>query len=200
MDVPSIISAFLRRIAYISYRWRYRAGLRWFSGDRGDFIFGVILVLMFGFVGLLGYIAFSENRGYAAERQRMTDLGCLARNIYYEARGEPIDGQQAVAEVTLNRVESGRFPNAVCAVVYEKNWDRKRRRYVGAFSWTEFDQVSRPRGPSWDLALDIAKRVYDAEHEALIGGALFYHATSIEPAWASSKKSTAKIGRHIFYN
>ena len=124
----------------------------------------------------------------------------MARNVYFEARGEPINGQQAVAEVTLNRVASGRFPDSVCAVVYEQHWDRKRGRNVGAFSWTVFDQVSRPRGPSWDLAVDIAERVYDAEHEALIGGALFYHATSIEPAWARSKKSTAKIGRHIFYN
>lgn len=199
MDVSSVITSFLRRIAYISYRWRYRLGLRGFYVNRGDLIFGVMFVVTVGFVGLLGYFAFAQHREHAAERQRMTDLGCLARNVYFEARGEPIDGQQAVAEVTLNRVASGRFPDSVCAVVYEQHWNRKRGRNVGAFSWTVFDQVSRPSGPAWDRALEVSVRVYDAEHEAKAGGALFYHATSIEPAWARSKRRIATIGKHIFY-
>lgn len=175
--------------------WRYGFG----GGDRGNLFFGLALVSVFGVVMALVYFAYGQNRAVNAETLRMTELGCLARNIFHEARGEPLEGQQAVAEVTLNRVASGQFPNTVCEVVNEAHWDRRRGRRVAAFSWTELDEVARPSGTSWDRALEIATRVYDAEHEAVTGGALFYHATSIEPRWATSKKPITTIGRHIFY-
>jgi spore germination cell wall hydrolase CwlJ-like protein len=59
------------------------------------------------------------------------ELTCLALNVYYEARGEPLAGKYAVAEVTMNRVASPRHPGTVCEVVYEKRWDRLRKRHVG---------------------------------------------------------------------
>ena len=180
-------------------RWRDRLSNYFFTRDDGGLAFALMLILPMGFLGLMGYLMYAEHLRGSAERQRNTDLGCLARNIFHEARGEPVDGQYAVAEVTLNRVESTLFPDTVCDVVHEKRWDRKRKRYVGAFSWTELDSVSKPEGSAWEQAQSAATLVYDDENKPLVGGALFYHATSIEPQWARSKKRVAKIGRHIFY-
>jgi spore germination cell wall hydrolase CwlJ-like protein len=133
------------------------------------------------------------------QQQRQADLMCLARNVYHEARGEPTAGQHAVAEVTLNRVASRQFPATVCEVVYEKRFDVKRNRLVGAFSWTEFDWVSKPKGIAWERAVRSAEAVYDKQQDPTVKGALFYHADSIEPRWAKEKNQVAKIGSHIFY-
>lgn len=126
-------------------------------------------------------------------------LSCLALNIYHEARGEPIKGQYAVAEVTLNRVASSRFPDSVCAVVFEKRWDAIRKRDVGAFSWTELDKSGELSRQPWSRARAVATQVYYRRHPPLVEGALFYHAEHIRPSWADNKQKLASIGRHIFY-
>ncbi|NNF97294.1 MAG: cell wall hydrolase [Halobacteria archaeon] len=126
-------------------------------------------------------------------------LTCLALNIYHEARGEPIAGQYAVAEVTLNRVASPHYPNTICEVVYQKNWDSIRHRYVGAFSWTEFEDKPELKKKEWHRAITIADAVYYQRQEPELDGALFYHARSIKPSWARKKTPVARIGRHIFY-
>ncbi len=126
-------------------------------------------------------------------------LTCLALNIYHEARGEPKAGQYAVAEVTMNRVASPRYPNTICEVVYQQNWDRLRGRYVGAFSWTEFDVKPALKKKEWHRAIEIAEAVYYEEQEPKLDGALFYHAKYIKPSWARKKTPVARIGRHIFY-
>jgi len=104
-----------------------------------------------------------------------------------------------VAEVTLNRVASPRYPNTICEVVYQKNWDRIRRRYVGAFSWTEFDTRPKLKQKEWQRSTKIAEAVYHQHKEPEVDGALFYHARSIKPSWARKKKPVAHIGQHIFY-
>lgn len=120
-------------------------------------------------------------------------------NVYYEARGEPLLGQYAVAEVTMNRVASERYPDTVCEVVYQKRWDPLRKRHVGAFSWTEFDVVPHPEGEEWQRAWDVAKAVYYGERPPMLDGAVHYHATYIRPSWARGKQHIARIGRHVFY-
>jgi spore germination cell wall hydrolase CwlJ-like protein len=134
-----------------------------------------------------------------SDYRRELALRCLAENVYYEARGEPLKGQYAVAEVTLNRMRSKNFPNSVCKVVHESRWDRIRRRFVAHFSWTENTQPADPTGPAWDRAMTVAAAVYDEKQEPVVPGALFYHATRIHPAWAKNKKPLATIGNHIFY-
>ncbi len=126
-------------------------------------------------------------------------LTCLALNIYHEARGEPTAGQYAVAEVTMNRVASPRYPGSICEVVYQQNWDRLRGRYVGAFSWTEFDVKPAIKKKEWLRAVNIAEDVYHQRQQPKLDGALFYHARSIKPSWARKKTPVARIGRHIFY-
>jgi N-acetylmuramoyl-L-alanine amidase len=127
------------------------------------------------------------------------ELTCLALNVYYEARGEPLAGKSAVAEVTMNRVVSHRYPGTVCEVVYEKRWDRLRKRYVGAFSWTEFDVVPHPEGEQWRRAREVAEDVYFGRQPPQLSGALHYHATYIKPNWARGQQPVARIGGHVFY-
>lgn len=127
------------------------------------------------------------------------EIKCLALNIFHEARSESRAGQRAVASVTLNRVASKRYPDTVCKVVYEKNWDRIRKRYVGQFSWTEFDEPPKLKSSAWVLAWKIAESAYKEKDKKQLKGAIFYHAKYIKPSWARKKKPIARIGSHIFY-
>lgn len=127
------------------------------------------------------------------------DIKCLALNIYHEARGETTKGQMAVAKVTLNRVASKRYPGTVCDVVYEKRWDKIRKRYVGAFSWTEFDEPPKVKSKAWYRAWNVAEVVYNEKEQIDLDGALFYHAKHIKPSWARKKKPVTHIGSHVFY-
>ena len=142
--------------------------------------------------------AFALRTAYARQGERR-NLACLARNVYFEARGEPLAGQYAVAEVTMNRKASGRYSETVCGVVYQKNWDPLRKRYVGAFSWTEFDSLPAPTGAQWLLAWEVAEAVYYGREAPVLEGALFFHATHIKPDWARGKQPLARIGGHVFY-
>jgi spore germination cell wall hydrolase CwlJ-like protein len=119
--------------------------------------------------------------------------------VYFEARGEPPAGQYAVAEVTMNRVASGRYPDTVCGVVYEKRWDPIRQREVAAFSWTDSDEQPAPQGAAWQRAEAIAAEVYYRNRAPLLPGATHFHATHVQPNWSQEKTVVARIGRHVFY-
>ena len=120
---------------------------------------------------------------------RASELDCLARNVYYESRGEPMVGQYAVAEVTMNRVASSMFPDSVCDVVNAR----------GAFSWTNDESLEGPYGFEWWRAQDVARSVYGNHASPYVGDALFYHATYVSPRWARTRDQVALIGRHLFY-
>jgi len=162
-----------------------------------------MLALPFAAIGLIIALAW---RGHAhveptrtkAAHQRELDLECLAENIYYEARGEPLDGQYAIAEVTLNRLRSPYFPKTICGVVHDTRWDPSRRRFVAHFSWTD-DNLGDPWGPKWKQAMRVATTVYDDAYMPLVPDALYYHAVNVHPRWASQRHAVAKIGNHIFY-
>lgn len=158
---------------------------------------GARTALVAGLVVLLGFSW--TTYAYIAHRSDRESLQCLALNIYYEARGESAAGQVAVGEVTMNRVRSGIYPSTVCNVVYQKNWDPLRRRYVGAFSWTEFDRVPPPRGQEWEHAWTVAENVYYGRYSATLDGATLYHAARIRPSWARNREPVARVGRHVFY-
>jgi spore germination cell wall hydrolase CwlJ-like protein len=104
-----------------------------------------------------------------------------------------------VAEVTMNRVASPHYPDTVCEVVYQKNFDPRRGRYVGAFSWTEFDERPAPQGEQWQLAQRVAEEVYHGRHSPRLEGVLHYHASYVRPSWSREKERVARIGRHVFY-
>jgi N-acetylmuramoyl-L-alanine amidase len=173
---------------------RFFSDLRmsWYVADKEPWVFaGIMLLVAAGFAFAL--------RASWTHRDERRDLVCLARNVYFESRGEPVAGQHAVAEVTMNRLASGRYPGTVCGVVYQKNWDPLRRRYVGAFSWTEFDTLPTPYGEQWLQAWEVAEAVYYGREPHVLDGAMFFHATYVKPDWAKTKKPIAKIGGHVFY-
>jgi spore germination cell wall hydrolase CwlJ-like protein len=180
-----------------------RRGVRlaWYRADREAMAFAVMMgavLLVFG-VSLHAVFQRHEMRREQARELERQNIACLARNVYHEARGEPLEGQYAVAEVTMNRLASARYPNSVCAVVHEKRWDAIRKRYVGAFSWTEFYSVPEPEGEAWALAQKVAEDVYHRRVPPRVDGATFYHATWIKPSWARKQQRVARIGRHVFY-
>jgi len=138
-------------------------------------------------------------RQAAAAERRADDLQCLAENVYFESRGEPLAGQIAVAEVTLNRTHHVNFPRSVCGVVHEIRWSPERQRYIADFSWTELGPLTPQGGPAWKQAMTVASAAYDDVSEPVVPGALYYHATSVRPPWSRTRKYLATIGRHRFY-
>jgi spore germination cell wall hydrolase CwlJ-like protein len=136
--------------------------------------------------------------GYVLAQERIRQLECLTRNIYWEAASEPFEGKVAVAQVTMNRLESGRFGDSVCGVIYQKNVFYEK--VVCQFSWVcETTHKTRPiHQPLWRESELVAKKVL-LENFRLPGlkDALFYHADYVSPGWKLPKID--KIGRHIFY-
>ena len=131
-------------------------------------------------------------------QMRQAQLECLARNIYHEAGYEPFEGKAAVAQVTLNRVESGQFPSDICQVVYQKNVVYEK--VLCQFSWY-CDKASAHKpmnGPVYIESMEVAKKVLlEGFRLPSIKGALYYHADYVNPKW--NKEKIAKIGHHIFY-
>ena len=183
--------------------WR-RAVFRWHARERGGLGFAAMGAIPV--IALASIVAFARSGRSGDEtaradvaRARAREIHCLAENIYYEARGESLNGQYAVAEVTMNRVKAPRYPKTVCGVVYDTRWDVGRRRFVGHFSWTEMHDRSDPWGPAWEQAMTVATAVYNGSHLPLVPDALHYHASSVHPYWAQSMHSVATIGNHVFY-
>lgn len=180
-----------------------RRGVRlsWYRADRGMMAFALMIGSVLVVLGFGLHAVFTRHeRGLELAREtERKNLECLARNVYHEARGEPPEGQYAVAEVTMNRRASKRYPATVCAVVHEKRWDAIRQRYVGAFSWTEFYAVPEPSGEAWTFAQKVAEDVYYRRAPPRVEGATYYHATYIKPSWARTQQRVAQIGRHVFY-
>lgn len=182
----------LSRCASTISNWWSNVRFYWDTTNKTAWVFvSIAATLIAGFVWLLQAI-FAEH----ADRQ---NLQCLALNIYYEARGESRAGQYAVAEVTMNRVASDYFPDTVCAVVYQQRWDYLRRRYVGAFSWTELDRRPAPEGREWRRAMAVAEAVYYNRYVPKLDGVLHYHSVRIKPSWSRGRKPVARIGKHVFY-
>lgn len=180
------------RISSSIFRWARNARLQWRTTDKFPWIaISLIAIVVTSFGWLLHTVYLNK-----VDQQ---NLECLALNVYFEARGEPLAGRYAVAEVTMNRVASPRYPDSVCGVVYEKNWDALRKRYVSAFSWTEFKTRPGPTGEEWDRARRIADEVFHGRSDPKLAGALHYHADYIRPSWARKRTPIARIGNHVFY-
>jgi N-acetylmuramoyl-L-alanine amidase len=131
-------------------------------------------------------------------QMRQTQLDCLARNIYHEAGGEPFEGKVAVAQVTINRAESGQFPGDICRVVYQKNIVYEK--VLCQFSWyCEQASVKKPmNGPVYTESMEVAKKVLlEGFRLPSIKDALYFHGDYINPGW--KRERVAHVGRHIFY-
>lgn len=131
-----------------------------------------------------------------AQAERNRKVSCLAINVYHEARGESVQGMEAVAQVTLNRAADEKFPDDVCAVVYQKKPDGGCQ-----FSWYcdgKSDSVHDKK--SWAIAVGVADRALRGQTLGAVSrNAIYYHSTRVRPYWAYTKRLVAVIGRHRFY-
>ena len=117
---------------------------------------------------------------------------CLASAVYFEARGESLEGQLAVAEVVLNRANSGKYPTTICGVV-EQPWQFS---FVNATG--RIPEANR-NSESWTKAVAIARIAQDGVRSQLSRGVLWYHADYVAPSWGQRLDRETKIGLHIFY-
>ncbi len=124
------------------------------------------------------------------------EWACLAEALYFEARGETVKGQFAVAEVIRNRVASSQFPNTYCGVIHQGTG----KRYQCQFTYTcdGVKEVIAER-QAYERVAKIARLVLDGVSVNLTDGALYYHTSAVRPRWARRFAQTARIGVHIFY-
>ncbi len=117
------------------------------------------------------------------------ELNCLAIGVYYESKGEPLEGQLAVAEVILNRAKSGRFPASVCGVLTQR----------GQFSFVRGGRLIQPPAGAraWKTALAVAQVARDDAWDSRVSNALFFHARYVSPNWRKAR--VGSVGNHIFY-
>lgn len=117
------------------------------------------------------------------------DMECLAGTVYFESKGESLAGQLAVAEVVINRKNSGRFASTICGVVYQP----KQFSFVRGGKMPYIDKGSK----HWRNAVAIAHIAMDNQWQSPVKGSLFFHANYVSPGWRLTRTGT--IGNHIFY-
>lgn len=160
---------------------------------------GLIGALVFVFaIGLYAFPRMKDNyennmiaREVGPEFKR--ELQCLAENIYYEAGSESYEGKLAVAQVTLNRVNSGKFADSICDVVHQKTGQTYQ------FSWVGLPKYAKNKY-EWEMSIIVAKKAMtEPVAHALLSkqNALYYHAKYVNPGWKLQK--VTQIGNHIFY-
>jgi spore germination cell wall hydrolase CwlJ-like protein len=140
----------------------------------------------------------AARQGFVSVADRTKQLECLTRNIYWESATEPFEGKVAVAQVTINRVASGKFAPDICGVVYQKNIIAEK--VVCQFSWMcDGSSKIRPIYPAhWKESEEVAKKVLlEGFRLPSMKNALYFHADYVKPQWG--KPQVGKFGRHIFY-
>lgn len=122
-----------------------------------------------------------------------SQLHCLAKNVFHEARGEGRHGMMMVGHVVLNRVKSKKFSDTICGVIYQPkqfSWVHKKKKHS-----------VNPDSKEWKQALDVARTVLERDNDPT-GGSLYFYSSSIlkkKPSWAKKKQMVAKSGNHVFF-
>jgi spore germination cell wall hydrolase CwlJ-like protein len=139
----------------------------------------------------------AERLGLLDQKARAKSEKCLTEAIYFEARGEAVRGQIAVAQVVMNRTFSGYYPTTVCGVVYQN----KARHYACQFTFACDNNPDVVREPDmWDRAKKIAKAMLDGQiWLPEVGKSTHYHAYYVHPSWVSEMKKMYRFGVHTFY-
>jgi hypothetical protein len=139
----------------------------------------------------------AERLGLFDDKSRAKSEKCLAEAVYFEARGEAVRGQIAVAQVVLNRAFSGKYPETVCGVVYQN----KHRHLACQFTFACDNNKDVIREPDmWERARKIAKAMLDGQlWLPEVDKSTHYHAYWVRPSWVSEMKKMYKTGVHTFY-
>ena len=123
---------------------------------------------------------------------------CLANAVYFEARGEPLRGQKAVAQVVINRVFSGRYPGDICGVVFQNANRHLACQFTFACKGKNLSRITEPR--MWRRALRIASEILDGKIWLTeVGRATHYHARWVHPRWVREMAKLYRFGVHTFY-
>ncbi|TNE34408.1 MAG: hypothetical protein EP348_10940 [Alphaproteobacteria bacterium] len=121
---------------------------------------------------------------------------CIAQAVYFEARGEPLIGQVAIAEVILNRIVDPRYPGTACKVVFQN----QNRRHKCQFSFACDGLSDRPKNATaWEAALKVVALVMNGERSGIAKRATHYHAAYVNPKWSEHLQKLGQVGGHIFY-
>jgi len=123
---------------------------------------------------------------------------CLAEVMYYEARGEGMEGEEAIAEVVFHRMHRRNYPGSICGVVYQGMNDAPSCQ----FSFVCNGEMRKPKtAAAWQRAKLLAARILSGYTILgnITGGATSFHAVDVDPSWADSLQRTVQIGNHIFY-
>ncbi len=124
------------------------------------------------------------------------ELKCLSEALYFEARGEQIEGQIAVADVIINRKKSSQFPNTICGVISEGS----HKRNACQFSYNcdgKLELIYDKK--TYRRIVKLSSMILKGSFSDVTKGATFFHASEVNPNWSKKFKKTRKIGRHIFY-
>ena len=144
--------------------------------------------------------AFLQSKAWLAQQPAATGdkhWACLAEAIYFEARGESIKGQFAVAEVILNRVDSRSFPDTVCGVITQGG----EKRHACQFSYNcDGREEYIEEAVAYERIGKIARLMLDGGPRTITKGATYYHTRSVNPRWAKHFVKTASVGSHYFYS
>ena len=164
----------------------------------------MVLALILSMFMLKWVVVDKLNRYEATESSQITtamrerQLTCLATNIYYEAGNQPFEGKVAVAQVTMNRTESGLYPADICKTIYQKNIVYEK--VLCQFSWVcDRAVIARPvNRANFKESEEVAKKVLlEGFRLPSLTDAMYFHGDYINPGWKREK--ITKIGNHIFY-
>ena len=165
----------------------------------------LMIVAVYGSVSLLQWAIANKQADYQITDSsqitteiRERQLACLAKNIYYEAGNQPFEGKVAVAQVTINRTESGLYPSDICKTIYQKNIVYEK--VLCQFSWV-CDRTVTTRAlnkTNFKESEEVAKKVLlEGFRLPSLKNAMYFHADYINPGW--KRERITKIGNHIFY-
>lgn len=157
-------------------------------------------ITLFLFALLYSSKAVPEDHSWAAFEVPTRQFQCLVRTLYHEARGEPVEGVLAVAQVVLNRTEHDRYPDSICKVV-------KQQLVKGVYQfsfWKHKEILKKPvNKTSWRKMEILAQQAINLHYSGfdIADKAMYYHTTKVKPSWRKSDKlkRVKKIGNHIFY-
>ncbi len=135
--------------------------------------------------------------GLTEKEFRAREIRCMATAVYFEARGETVKGQTAVAQVIMTRVRSDYYPNTICGVVYQGQWNKNSCQF--SFACDGLPDTPKNR-EQWEAALQVVKNVISGKvYLEDVADATHYHASYVSPDWRKMVKKLTKIGVHIFY-
>ena len=155
----------------------------------GNLILGPVAAPAVAYSGSLETLVANEASAETSDAEQ----DCLANAVYFEARGEPLQGQLAVAEVVMNRAASGRYPATFCEVITQR----------AQFSFVRHGHIPQANHASdaWRRAVGIARVAAERKAPRLLpASCLWYHAEYVSPVWRHGLAETTRIGQHIFYS